>query len=143
MFHKIAKIKVLPGMMLWAEFRDGTEVIYNAGLLPSLNPIFQELCNNAGLFEQVKVDGGGYGISWNDELDLDAGEIRNNGIVIKDAAELSPGCACPTCGQKIRRRSEAQANASRANLRKRTHKGGRPVNPESKRQKRLSKAQSV
>ncbi len=143
MFHKITKIKALPGMMLWAEFKDGAEVIYNASILPSLNPVFQELCDNSELFESVKVDGGGFGISWNDDIDLDAEEVWNNGTIIKAATDLAPGCACPTCGQKIRKRSEAQARASRANLAKRTSKGGRPVNPESKRQKKLASVLSV
>ncbi len=143
MFHKIAKIKPLPGMLLWAEFKDGTEIVYNVSALPALNPVFQELCNNSELFESVKVDGGGFGISWNDDIDLDAEEVWNNGTVLKVAAELAPGCSCPTCGQKIRRRSEAQARASRANLAKRTSKGGRPVNPESKRQKKLAGVLSV
>lgn len=32
-----------------------------------------------GLFQQVKVDAGGFGISWNDEIDLASEELRING----------------------------------------------------------------
>ena len=138
MFHKISNVKPLQNMLLFVEFRDGTEVIYNAEKLPTVNELFNDL-KNAEIFSQVKVDIGGYGISWNDDLDLDGEEIWANGTVVKDALQISPGCSCPTCGQKIRRRSEAQANASRANLAKRTHKGGRPINPNSKRQQMLAK----
>lgn len=46
---------------------------------------------------------------------------------------LKPGDICPCCGQKIRGGSEKQADASRKN----GAKGGRPVNPESARQRRL------
>ena len=106
------------------------------------NEIFNEL-KNPELFVQVKVDTGGYGISWNDDIDLDGEEIWANGTVVKEALLISPGCSCPTCGQKIRQRSEAQANASRANLAKRTHKGGRPINPNSKRQQMLAKKTSA
>ena len=35
-----------------------------------------------GLFEQVKVDSGGYGISWNDELDLSCNELYYNGVTV-------------------------------------------------------------
>lgn len=33
-----------------------------------------------GLSEQVKVDVGGYGISWNDEIDLSCDELYDNGV---------------------------------------------------------------
>jgi len=136
MFHKIAHAKALPGFLLWIEFRDGAEFIYNAQALPGQYAPFQDLLADPALFAQVQVDAGGYGISWNDDLDLSAEELWNNGVPLKSPADLSPGCSCPTCGQKIRRKSRAQAAASRANLAKRTHKGGRPVNPNSKRQQK-------
>ena len=37
------------------------------------------LKNIDGLFDQVKVDVGGYGISWNDDLDLSCEELWING----------------------------------------------------------------
>ena len=43
-------------------------------------PQFKDFENIPGLFEQVKVDTGGYGISWNDDLDLDAEDIWENGV---------------------------------------------------------------
>ena len=100
MFHKISNVKPLQNMLLFVEFRDGTEVIYNAEKLPAVNELFNDLKNNE-IFSQVKVDIGGYGISWNDDLDLAGEEIWENGTVIKEAVQISPGCACPTCEQKI------------------------------------------
>lgn len=38
-------------------------------------PVFSPLRDVPGLFEQVSVDPGGYGISWNDDIDLDASEL--------------------------------------------------------------------
>ena len=32
-----------------------------------------------GLFEQVRVDAGGYGIRWNDSKDLSCNELYQNG----------------------------------------------------------------
>lgn len=138
MFHKIANVKPLVGKLLWVEFRDGSESVYNAeGLVSEYEP-FRELLNDRAMFSSVKVDAGGYGVSWNDDLDLSAEELWNNGVRLKEPVTLAPGCSCPVCGQKIRKKSPAQIAASRANLAKRTHKGGRPINPDSKRQQRLA-----
>jgi hypothetical protein len=38
---------------------------------------FQTLARVSGLFEQVRVDAGGYGISWNDDIDLSCDELYN------------------------------------------------------------------
>jgi len=141
MFHKIADIKALHNFLLWVVFRDGAETLYDVSPLFDKIPAFRDFKKTPGLFEQVKIDVGGYGISWNDDLDLGAEELWANGILLKEAVELSPGHACPTCGQKLRRKSEAQKRASRSNLAKRKSKGGRPVNPDSKRQLALKKKQ--
>ena len=138
MFHKLNRIKPLPGCMLWAEFKDGKEVVYDVSSLTEVNPVFRSLVQDPELFAQVRIDSGGYGISWNDELDLEAEELWKRGNAVKPPFALEPGCTCPVCGQKLRRHSEAQAAASRANLAKRVSKGGRPVDPNSKRQKRLA-----
>ena len=44
--------------------------------------VFRTLIDVKGLFEQVKVDVGGYGISWNDDLDLSCDELYYNGIEV-------------------------------------------------------------
>jgi len=40
----------------------------------------QNLKEISGLFWNVKTDLGGYGISWNDEIDLSCDELWENGI---------------------------------------------------------------
>lgn len=40
---------------------------------------FNDLKNISGLYNLVKVDPGGYGISWNEEIDLSADELYKNG----------------------------------------------------------------
>lgn len=52
---------------------------YNVGHLFDINYDFKILSNITGLFEQVKIDAGGYGISWNDDLDLSCNELYFNG----------------------------------------------------------------
>jgi len=76
MFSKLNQIKALPGCMLWAEFKDGREVVYDVSKLAEVNPVFGDLVRDPELFAQVRIDPGGYGINWNDELDLDAEELE-------------------------------------------------------------------
>ena len=42
--------------------------------------VFKDLIYINGLFQQVKVDAGGYGISWNDDIDLSCDELYYNGV---------------------------------------------------------------
>ena len=134
--HKISQIKTLSNGILWVEFKDGRQVLYDVEALSCSNPAFLPLFTETALFANARRDAGGYGVSWNDDIDLSAEELWNNGTLLKDETVLTPGCKCPTCGQMIRRKSEAQATASRANLAKRKNKGGRPVNPTSERQRK-------
>ncbi len=140
MFHRIAEIKVLPNCMVWAAFTDGAEVVYNVSELFDRFPLFRSMKDVPGIFEQVHIDRRGYGISWHDDIDLDAEELYQNGIHLKSPVEIEPGQFCPVCGQRIRRKSESQRAASIANLAKRRSKGGRPVNPDSQRQKTMRKS---
>ncbi len=78
MFHKIVKLKTLPDYMLYAEFDDGVIKTYNIGSLFDKFPVFQAL-QNKSLFSLAKIDIGGYGVVWNDEIDIDAQEIYVNG----------------------------------------------------------------
>ena len=79
MFHKINQVEALPGFRLSVMFAEGITKLYD------MNPIFKkwkqfkELKENKEAFESVKVDGGGYGVSWNDELDLSCNELFENG----------------------------------------------------------------
>ncbi len=79
MTHRIKEIKTLDKFVVLAIFQDGTEKRYDISWLFTDYPQFSQLEKEAGLFESVTVDVGGYGISWNDELDLAAEEIWNNG----------------------------------------------------------------
>ncbi len=82
MYRKIKAVKPLENLKLSAVFQDGTEKEYNVGMLSSIFPQFKEFETNPELFAQVKVDVGGYGISWNDELDLSADEIWECGTTV-------------------------------------------------------------
>lgn len=81
MVHRIKKITPLENYVLDAVFTDGIEKLYDIRKIYPIFPQFQDLERITGLFEKVKVDAGGYGISWNDELDLEAEVIWDNGML--------------------------------------------------------------
>lgn len=83
MFHKIKDIKPLKKYTLLATFQDDTIKTYDMTPLFTEIEAFNSLKSIPHLFEQVKVDAGGYGISWNDELDLSCDELWDNGILLK------------------------------------------------------------
>ncbi len=82
MFYKIKSVKPLEDYNLLVTFENNIVKQYDVKILFSKFEIFKALSSIVGLFEQVKVDSGGYGISWNDELDLACNELWNNGRII-------------------------------------------------------------
>ena len=79
MAYIISEIKVLDERKILVVFRNGIEKIYDVRTLYAQLPQFEIFEDDIVLFEQVRVDTGGYGISWNDELDLSADELWENG----------------------------------------------------------------
>ena len=75
---KISSVKALENKKLLVKFVNGVEKIYDCTQLLNLE-MFQVLKNDA-LFNFVKVDSGGFGISWNDEADLSEYELWTNSI---------------------------------------------------------------
>ena len=80
MFHKISSVRPLNDFFLHVKFQNGEEKKYNVASLFNKWDEFKTLETVSGLFEQVKVDTGGYGISWNDDIDLSCDELYQNGI---------------------------------------------------------------
>ena len=81
MFHKVDRVKIVKHYILEIMFEDGTIKYYDVSKLFEKWNIFRKFLNEEGLFEQVKVDKGGYGISWNDEIDLSCNELWENGKI--------------------------------------------------------------
>lgn len=80
MFYKIQSVIPEEDFILQVRFMDGVEKKYDIKPLFQKVPEFLDLKTIPGLYKQVKVDTGGYGISWNDEIDLAGNELRENGI---------------------------------------------------------------
>ena len=76
-FPKIEAVTPLPGKKLRVRFVGGGDKIYYCRPLLDREPFCA--IRNESSFRQVKVDGGGYGISWNDSIDLSESELWING----------------------------------------------------------------
>ena len=76
-FPKIEAVTPLPGMKLLVQFVGNEDKVYDCRPLAEHEP-FSAL-QNESLFRQVKVDVGGYGISWSDSIDLSESELWLNG----------------------------------------------------------------
>ena len=79
MFHKIKNVYPLPDYRLSVQFAEGCTKIYDVKPLFKQIPAFEEL-KDSHLFSDVTVDVGGYGIVWNDDLDLSCDELWKNGV---------------------------------------------------------------
>lgn len=77
-FHIIKSIKPLENMILEVVFLSGETKKYDTKALIKRNKIFKKL-ENEELFNKVKVDVGGYGIAWDEDIDLSSKEIWKNG----------------------------------------------------------------
>ena len=82
MTHKIVSVKPMENFVLLVGFQNGIEKTYNMRTLYPVFPQFEVFENDVDLFNQVQVDMGGYGVSWNDDLDLDANDIWEDGIEV-------------------------------------------------------------
>ena len=83
MFHKIKAVNALPNYRLSVQFAEGVTKIYDVKPLFEKWEPFKALENAQELFSSVEVDAGGYGIIWNDELDLSCDELFENGETVK------------------------------------------------------------
>ncbi len=82
MFHKVKDVSALPDLMLSVRFANGTTKTYDVKPLFAKYPAFRAL-EDANLFEDVKVDVGGYGLIWNDDIDLSCDELWEHGVETK------------------------------------------------------------
>ena len=80
--HKIiTKINIQDNLIICATFADGEVVSFNVEELFEKYPVFRILKDKT-IFDTIKLDGMGYGVYWNDDLDLSSDGIYNRGLHI-------------------------------------------------------------
>ena len=77
---RIRAVTPLEGKRLIVTFVTGVQKIYDCQKILMLDRF--ELLKHEGFFKAVKMDFGGYGVSWNDETDLSEYELWSNGVEI-------------------------------------------------------------
>ena len=83
MFHRIKQVSPLPEYKLCVQFSEGVTKLYDVTPLFDRLPVFKSLLERPEEFLEVSVDIGGYGIIWNDDLDLSCDELWANGVQMK------------------------------------------------------------
>ncbi len=82
MFHKVKSVCAMPDYQLCIQFCEGLTKKYDVKPLFDKIPAFTAL-QNQEIFFSVAVDVEGYGIIWNDELDLSCDELWENGVTVQ------------------------------------------------------------
>ncbi len=77
---RILSVKPQGQKKLLVRFVNGVDKIYDCA--PLLKVEMFQLLKIDAFFKSVKVDAGGYGISWNDKIDLSEYELWVNGVEV-------------------------------------------------------------
>jgi len=81
---KILSVQPLENKKLLIRFANAVEKIYDCKpLMENFEPF--KMLENEVFFKQVIVDGGGYGISWDDKVDLSEYELWTNAVEVVTA----------------------------------------------------------
>ncbi|MCL1886016.1 MAG: DUF2442 domain-containing protein [Dehalococcoidia bacterium] len=80
--QRIVTVTPLPNFKLFLTYDDGAEIFYDVSPLfehPQLSKTFLPLKNQSGLFRKVTVGTSGFGIVWNDKIDIGCDVIYADG----------------------------------------------------------------
>jgi len=82
MFHKVKNVNALSDYRLSVQFCEGITKIYDVKSLFEKLPVFGYFKEHEDEFYGVTTDVGGYGIVWNDDLDLSCDELWERGVQV-------------------------------------------------------------
>lgn len=90
-FYKVKEAYPLPEMRLSVLFANGTTKMYDVKPLLGRFEVFKAL-EDESLFNSVVVDKDGYGVIWNDDIDLSCNELWENSATAIDAEAFDAFC---------------------------------------------------
>jgi hypothetical protein len=94
LFPRVVSVDPLPNKFLLVTFSNGEQRSYNCA--PLLNEeVFFDLKND-GIFNSVHRGAGGYGVVWNDEIDLSESELWLHGKPLPTKKPIRPASRRPT-----------------------------------------------
>ena len=85
-YPKVVKSQALSGKRLLVMFDNGETKVYDCSPLLEERTFF--LLKEEAIFKNVKTDPYGYGVVWNEDLDLSESELWINGKITEPADEL-------------------------------------------------------
>lgn len=80
---RVRSVTPLEDKHLQVTFVNGVQKVYDCHSILNIDRF--QLLRHEAFFKAVKVDPGGYGVSWDDEMDLSEYELWHNGV------EVAPG----------------------------------------------------
>ena len=84
-FHLIRSLSTTSSLELIAQFDDGTVKKYAISQLFGKHAVFKTFETSPDLFAKAKIDAGGFGVVWNEDIDLSANEIWANGKTLENS----------------------------------------------------------
>ena len=83
MFYKIRYLTPKDNYKLIVEFINGVTKEYDMKKIMEKFPVFNLLLKDKELYYNAYVDTGGYGVVWNEDIDISCNELWTNGKVLK------------------------------------------------------------
>ena len=81
-FKPIKTISIIDGYTVLAFFKNGVAKVYDFEPLVNTFPPLKPLADDYELFKQIHLSPGGYGIIWNEEIDLAAEDVWYDGTIV-------------------------------------------------------------
>lgn len=91
---KIISAQVIGDRTLSIEFSDSEFKKYDISNLLN-KPMFTPL-KNPNFFKNFRIEAGGYGLVWNEDIDISEYELWKNGINLKDNENIGINDCCVT-----------------------------------------------
>lgn len=79
LFHKVSTVHPLPDFRLLVGFKNGETKEYDVKQCFDRWPIFKTFQSQQNDFYKVGADPDGFGVIWNEDIDLGCNELYNNG----------------------------------------------------------------
>ena len=91
---KVISAKVIGDRTLLIEFSDREFKQYDISNLLD-KPMFAPL-KNPSFFKNFRIEAGGYGLVWNEDIDISEYELWKNGVSLKDGENIGVNDCCVT-----------------------------------------------
>ena len=89
---KVTHVQPLDDLWLRVNFVNGETKYYDIKQLIKTFPVYEDLYNR-DIYQLVKVDCGGYAVSWNSDIDISECELWGNGVSSEQYTQIVSGAS--------------------------------------------------